>query len=455
MFSRKIIHYLIEWKNEKGRKPLVLRGARQVGKTTAVLMFGKKYFKNVIYLNLENIEHLRLFRGEISLDDFEKIIQIKFHQKIVPDETLVFIDEIQNSPSLMKLLRFFYEEKPNIHVIAAGSLFQAKIEREGLSLPVGRIEYAYVYPLDFFEYLEAQEEDELLEYLKTISFKGKIPEAIHQKALKHFYEYTMIGGMPEVVKSYIEDRNTDKLKSIYSSLFTSYSEDVYKYSSLANAKYLSYVIEQAPLFAGTTFTYEKFGGSNFRSREMSAAFDTLEKVMLVYQVQATKSKEIPLIGQRKRPKKLLYLDVGLVNHRMGVQEEFINLKDLNEFYRGRIAEQVVGQNMLAQFTNHIPVILYWAKGKREGAAEVDFCLKVKGAILGVEVKSGVTGRLKSLYSFADAVKNHQLVRIYNGHLNKEKVKIGGKTYKLTSIPFYMTPRFFKTTLQNSKDFFEV
>jgi len=440
MFSRKIIHYLIEWKNKKGRKPLVLRGARQVGKTTAVLMFGKKYFKNLIYLNLENIEHLRLFRGEISLDDFEKIIQIKFHQKIVPDETLVFIDEIQNSPSLMKLLRFFYEEKPNIHVIAAGSLFQAKIEREGFSLPVGRIEYAYVYPLDFFEYLEAREENELLNYLKFISFEDIIPEAIHQEALKHFYEYTMIGGMPEVVKLYIEDRNTDKLKSIYSSLFTSYSEDVYKYSSLANAKYLSYVLEQAPLFAGTTFTYEKFGGSNFRSREMNAAFDTLEKVMLIYQVQATKSKEIPLIGQRKRPKKLLYLDVGLVNYRMGVQEEFINLKDLNDFYRGRIAEQAVGQNMLAQFTNHIPVILYWAKGKREGSAEVDFCLQVKGAILGVEVKSGGTGRLKSLYSFADAVKNRQLVRIYSGHLKKEKVEIGGKIYKLTSIPFYLIPR---------------
>jgi len=162
--------------------------------------------------------------------------------------------------------------------------------------------------------------------------------------------------------------------------------------------------------------------------------------MLVYQVQATKSKEMPLIGQRKRPKKLLYLDVGLVNYRMGVQEEFINLKDLNDFYRGRIAEQVVGQNMLAQFTNHIPVILYWAKGKREGTAEVDFCLQVKGAILGAEVKSGGTGRLRSLYSFADAVKNRQLVRIYSGHLNKEKVEISGKIYELTSIPFYLISR---------------
>jgi len=440
MFSRKIINYLTEWKNRKNRKPLVLRGARQVGKTTAVLMFGKKYFKSLIHLNLENVEHSRLFRKDVSLEDFEKIIQIKFHKKIIPGESLVFIDEIQNSPSLIKLLRFFYEEKPNIHVIAAGSLFQAKIEREGFSLPVGRIEYAYVHPLDFFEYLEAREEKELLKFLNSVSFENKIPEAIHQEALKHFNEYTMVGGMPEVVKSYIEDGSINKLKSIYSSLFTSYSEDVYKYSSLANRKYLSFVIDQAPLSAGMTYSYEKFGGSSYRSREVSIAFETLEKVMLVYQVQATKSMGIPLIGQRKRPKKLLYLDVGLVNYRMGVQEEFINLIDLNDFYRGRIAEQVVGQNILAQFMIDIPPIFYWAKGKREGSAEVDFCLQAKGKVLGVEVKSGKTGRLRSLYSFADAVKNHQLVRIYSGHLKKEKVELSGKIYGLTSIPFYLIPR---------------
>jgi len=162
MFNRRIINYLASWKDKKARKPLILRGARQVGKTSAILMFAKKHFKNIVYLNLEKIEHLNLFKEKISLEDFEKIIQIKFHQKIIPQDTLIFIDEIQNSPSLIKLLRFFYEERPDIYVVAAGSLFQAKIEREGLSLPVGRIEYAYLYPLDFFEYLEARKENELL-----------------------------------------------------------------------------------------------------------------------------------------------------------------------------------------------------------------------------------------------------------------------------------------------------
>lgn len=440
MFTRKIINYLIDWKNRGTRKPLILRGARQVGKTSAVLMFARKYFKNVVYLNLEKAEDLNLFREEISLDDFEKIVQIKFHQKIVPGETLIFIDEIQNSPSLIKLLRFFYEEKPSLHIIAAGSLLQVKIEREGLSLPVGRVEYAYLYPLDFFEYLEARRETELLDFLRNVSLGKDIPQGIHKTALKLFYEYTMVGGMPEIVKLFLEKRSFEQLKNVYSSLFTGYSEDVYKYSSLANAKYLTYIIEKAPLFAGTNITYEKFGGSNFRSREMGAAFDTLEKAMLLYQVQATKSTELPLISQRKRPKKVLFLDVGLVNYQMGIQENFLNLGDLNNFYRGRIAEQIVGQNILAQFINSSPKLFYWAKEKPKGCAEVDFCLNKKGNILGIEAKSGKSKKLKSLFSFGSSVKNYRLVRIYSGELKREKIRIDNKSSVLISLPFYLVPR---------------
>ena len=162
--------------------------------------------------------------------------------------------------------------------------------------------------------------------------------------------------------------------------------------------------------------------------------------MLLYQVQATKSEELPLIPQRKRPKKLIFLDVGLVNYQMNIQQEFLNLKDLNDFYRGKIAEQVVGQNLLAQFSNVPAQIFYWAKEKAEGSAEVDFCLVLKGRILGIEVKTGTTGRLKSLFSFARKVKDRDLIRIYSGNLRKEEVNFEGKRFKLTSIPFYLIPR---------------
>ncbi len=444
MFSRKILDHLNNWKSKKNPKPLLLRGARQVGKTSACLLFAEKHFQNLIHINLEKADHQRLFRENISLEDFEQIVQIKFKKQITPHQTLVFLDEIQNSPALIKLLRFFYEERPELRVIAAGSLLETMIEKEGFSFPVGRVESAYLYPLDFFEFLEAKRENELLRALKNTSPAKQIPDAIHKEALKQFYEYVMVGGMPEVVKSYFEYKNTENLGSIYGSLLTGFGEDVFKYSSHASAKYLNFIIDQVPLFAGTTVTYEKFGNSNFRSREMSRAFSTLEKTMLLYQVQATRSTELPLVGQPKRVKKLLFLDVGLVNYRMGIQEEYLNFKaSLNDFYRGRIAEQVVGQNILAQFTDRPPNLLYWAKERPEGDAEVDFCLVQSGRIVAIEVKAGTANNLRSLLSFAHHTKNHTLMRIYAGTLKREKIKVGSESFDLLSIPFYLLPRMFE------------
>jgi len=441
MFNRNIIKHLEQWKSMSNRKPLVLRGGRQVGKTSAVLMFGEKHFKNVLYVNLENVEYARLFREEsISVQEFKDIVRIKFSQALLPGETLVFLDEIQNAPCLIKLLRFFYEQMPELHVIASGSLLDVIIEREGFSFPVGRVEFAYMYPLDFFEFLGAKKDFELLEYLKNISLEHKIPEAVHRTALKQYYEYAMIGGMPEIVSVFTQTRDIRALTSLYAALLTGYREDVYKYSSSANSKYLHYVIEKAPLYAGTAITYDKFGDSHFRSREMAHAFSTLERVMLLYQAWATKSTEIPLTEQFKRPRKLLFLDVGLVNYQMGIQGDFLNVRDLGDLYRGRIAEQVVGQNILAQFVYDLPKVLYWAREKTEGIAEVDFCLQHKGKIVGIEVKSGTANKLKSLFSFANAVKNSRLIRVYSGMFKEEKIEINGKSVKLLSIPFYLTPR---------------
>ncbi len=246
--------------------------------------------------------------------------------------------------------------------------------------------------------------------------------------------------MPEAVKAYVQNQKIEELKTVYSSLLTAYSEDVFKYSSLARAKYIAYVIENAPLFAGTAVTYEKFGGSHFRSREMSDAFHTLSKSMLLYQMAATKSKQPPLIEQGKRPKKLLFLDVGLVNHRMGIHENYLDMKALDDFYQGRIAEQVVGQNILAQFVPMPEKIFYWAKDSHEGSAEVDFCFRWAGKTLGIEVKSGTAARMRSLFGFAQEVQNARIMRVYSGMLKAEQIHLGGKAYPLLSIPFYLIPR---------------
>ncbi len=437
MFSRKIIPYLKKWKNKTNRKPLILEGARQVGKTSAVLMFGEKHFKNVININLEKLEYKTLFQNEMSLNDVIKTIEIKFNQEIIPGETLIFFDEIQNSPTLIKQIRFFKEEKPKIHVIATGSLLGPMLKKYGFSFPVGRVEYAYMYPLDFFEFLKANNNKEILKYLKEISFNETIPDGIHKQAMDLFYKYTMIGGMPEIVQLFIQGKNKE-LKNAYSSLFTAYSEDAHKYSSLEKSIYINHVINKAPFSVGNTITYNRFGDSNFGSKNMKYAFSALEKAMLLHQIPTTQSKALPLKPKTRPKSKLFFLDVGLVNYQRGIQENNLEIKDLNHFHRGEIAEQVVAQNIISQFINQPYKIMYWRKPPQKGEAEIDFCLNKNGKILGIEVKSGKTGHLKSLYQFSNAVKNNQIIRIYSGELKKETKTKQNKS--LLSIPFYLTPR---------------
>lgn len=430
-FDRKIVTYLKEWRGKRERKPLILRGARQVGKTSAVLLFGKKYFENLIHINLEKTEHSRLFPQEITLADFEKTVNLSFGQPLTSGKTLLFLDEIQEAPHLLKLLRFFFEERPELHLIAAGSLFEVRLKEEALPFPVGRVEFAYLYPLDFFEFLQARDQGNLFPYLKNFDFKEKIPLGIHEKLLSLFNEYALIGGMPEAVKIYLNTRNPCEVNNVYSHLFTSFKDDVYKYTSIPKSKYVGFVLAQAPLFAGLPITYEKFGGSMYKSREMHHAFELLEKAMLLYQVKATKSTSLPLLSKLKKPAKLIFLDTGLVNYLMGTQEEFVRIKDLTDFYQGRIAEQIVGQHLFASFVSHVPNIFYWYK-KKGSEAEVDFCFLNQGKIVGVEVKSGTRGRLKSGYEFLKATQDGKVIRVYSGQFKREN--------NFISLPFYLLPR---------------
>ena len=407
-----------------------------MGKTSAVLIFAKKHFKHVIHLNLEKAEHHRLFKNDLSLNEFLTVVKAEWKEPIVSGETLIFMDEIQNAPSLIKLLRFFYEERPDLHVLAAGSLLEAKIEKEGFSFPVGRVGFCYLYPMDFFEYLDAKGERELLQILREADFGQDIPVAIHQMAVTHFYEYAMIGGMPEIIGEYLQHKDMNRVKTLFSALLTGYLEDVFKYASQAEAKYLSHIIETAPFFVGTQITYEKFGGSRFRSREMGKAFSLLEKVMLLSQIRATSSKNLPFIPKEKRAKKLIFLDAGMVNYRMNILNEYLSITDFDHFYQGRLAEQIVAQNLFSLFMDVPPEIYYWSRDKKEGSAETDFCLNVAGRTLGIEVKSGKTGRLKSLCIFAQQNQKNLLMRVYSGELKKEKIG----EFNLISLPFYLVPK---------------
>ena len=224
MFDRIIIKELKKWANKTNRKPLVLRGARQVGKTTAVEIFSKQ-FDQYIYLNLEVSSEQKLFEMDYTIEELVQAIFFEKNKKKSKGKILLFIDEIQNSPKAVSMLRYFYESAKEYYVIAAGSLLESLIDRQ-ISFPVGRVEYLYMKPLTFYEYITAAGDNSLLEVLDQIP----CPDFAHEKLLKKFYQYALIGGMPEIVDIYYKTKNIIELNTIYESLLRSYLDDVEKYA---------------------------------------------------------------------------------------------------------------------------------------------------------------------------------------------------------------------------------
>jgi predicted AAA+ superfamily ATPase len=433
MFDRNMEKDFINWKGNAYRKPLILRGARQVGKTSLIRKFGLENFDQLIEVNLEKRDQRQLFDQATSVDDFMKRINLLFDQTVVPGTTLLFIDEIQESKNVMELLRFFAEEKPELHVMAAGSLLEAKIGRDW-SIPVGRVEYRYLYPLTFFEYLKARKKTALLEAVETIQLGDLF--AYGGLAGELFKEYVTVGGMPEVVKSFIETGDYSQTRAIFNRLQTAYLDDIGKYSkSKENNKYLELVLEYGPRVAGTIFKYENFGGSNYRSREMGDAVQTVEKVMLLKQVLAVNSTFLPITPKNIRPKKMIWLDVGLANFVNNAYREML----VGE-YQGKIMEQVVGQSLLAGATTRPFDLFYWSKDRDEGSAEVDFCFQHQSRLVGMEIKSGNVSQMKSLFSLGSIDPTVSLVRVSWDDLKNETWKFSGKEYKVLSIPFYLIDR---------------
>ena len=442
MFNRRILDYFETWRKSPTRKPLIVRGARQVGKTSAIKLFARKHYPQLAYLNLDQAQLRDTFTQVKSVAEFIQAVKIETNITVTPKDTLIFIDEIQNCPNIIRLLRYFYENYPDIHVITAGSLLEKIIEKEKKSVPVGRISYAYMYPLDFFEYLEATNQQPLLSQLKQIQLGQNIPAVIAQSALKQFQTYLLVGGMPEVINTYKATYQLTDLDIIFSQLLTSYTDDILKYADQKKAKYIDHALLNAYSVAGKLFNYSNFAGTNYSNKEMEPAFRSLEKVMIVHQLPVTKSTQLPLISQLTRPKKLIYLDIGLVTYQAKIRQKILQAQDVNAIFRGSIAEQVVGQNLLAQATFEKHSLNYWAQEKAVSTAELDFCFVHHGRIVGVEVKSGATGKLRSLFVFADKVPKHQLIRLHTGGLKQETVGYNNKKYQLLSVPIYLVPRLY-------------
>jgi len=438
MFFRNIDNLLLAWKNKKGRKPLIIRGARQVGKTSAVHQFGNTSFETYIYINLELADNAALFKRMQPVRDLLQLIQLKFNKKIKLGSALIFIDEVQNSDVAMNQLRYFYEEMPQLHVVAAGSLLEVKMKSEGFSFPVGRVEYCYLHPATFDEFLIALGETEAFNYLASVKPDTSIPEEIHKMMMQKFHTYLLVGGMPEAVARFAETHSFIDVDPVYESILAGLRDDVSKYASIAKTKYIQHIIEHASKYVGLQIKYEKFGESNFRSREMSEAFDVVEKAMLITRVFASASKQLPVMSNLKKSPKLLHLDIGLVNYQAGLRTDIAMMDDINAVYHGQVGEQIVGQTLLAMNPLRNVNLNYWFREHKGSISEVDYLLVINDRLIPVEVKSGKTGTLRSLYNFMDESKSDFALRIYSGKKSTERITTHAKKdFTLFSVPIYL------------------
>jgi predicted AAA+ superfamily ATPase len=432
VFHRIAIERLIKWSESPTRKPLVLRGARQVGKTTLVNLFAKN-FDEFISLNLDKPAEKEIFENNKSTT--ELVGSLFFLKNIPLDATnvLIFIDEIQNSSKAVEWLRYLYEEAPQYHVIAAGSLLESLIDNQ-ISFPVGRVSYMPIRPFTFAEFVLALDEKQSSEILKIIP----TPDYAHDKLSQLFRTYTLIGGMPEIIKNYAVTRDVMSLTPIYDELLASYKDDVEKYAkSKVNAQSLQHVINHIFREAGSRITYQGFGNSNYKSREMREAFFTLEKAFLLNLIFPATNTEIPLSPNYRKSPKLQVVDTGFINFVSGIQKDFFGIKDLSDVYRGRIAEHITGQELAALNYTISKTSHFWTREKNADA-EVDFVYPFNNLVIPIEVKSGKAGKLRSLNEFMERTNHSYAVRVYSERLSITESKTRtGKRFYLLNLPFYL------------------
>lgn len=445
MFYRNSLKYLKEWAKSTNHKPLIIRGARQVGKTELVRMFAKEEFTNFVEINFDhpdNKSFTGLFQSQ-SPQEILTILEIHFKTKITAGHTLLFFDEVQNVPELLPALRYFYEDLPDLHVIAAGSLLEFILNEHDFSMPVGRIDYLHLGQMTFEEFLLAQNENQLYEFIHTCSITADIPQPFHERLLKFVKLYFVLGGMPEVVLAHSQNQDFENCFKIQSQILATYQDDFYKYKKRLNQVRLRNVFQKIPLLVGQKIKYVNIDPHE-QSKSLATALDLLCLARVCARIYHSSGQGIPLRAQMNpRVFKILFLDIGLMNQSCGTNYLEINTAhDLTWINQGALTEQFIGQHLLYLQEPYLePEVFYWQREKNNAAAEVDYLVSHKNLILPVEVKSGKTGRLKSISTFLLEHPGKFALR-FNGDVpSLVKMKISDsqkqKEMILISLPFYL------------------
>lgn len=423
--SRKIDKELAAWRQEKEGKPLLIRGARQVGKSTAIRELAKQ-FDSFLEINFEEQRRVHsLFEGDLEPKELCENLSILYNVPIIPGKTLLFFDEIQACIPAISSLRFFYEKYPELHIIAAGSLLEFALA-EIPSFGVGRIRSLFIYPLSFDEYLEGVGERQLLDAKRNASLQNPLAEAIHQKLLTHLKRFLIIGGMPEVVAGYAQNGNLSRCEQALDDLITSLTADFAKYKKQVPFLRISEVFDSVVQQAGGKFIFTK-AVTNANHKQIKEATDLLMMAGLVIPVTHTAANGLPLGAEaNSKKRKLMILDTGIFQRLLGLTISEILLEDdFDVINKGAIAEQYVGLELLKSSSFYRQENLYfWHREAKSSNAEVDYVIQQKGNIIPIEVKSGKKGSMQSLFLFLEEKKAPFGIRIsLENYSTYDKIKV--------------------------------
>jgi len=426
-FNRLIDSELLAWSKEADRKPILLRGARQVGKSSSVRKLAG-HFEHFFEVNFEKNKKIhKLFDSDLIPKQICSDLSLHFNQPIIPGKTLLFLDEIQACPQAISALRFFYEDYPELHVIAAGSLLEFALE-ELPSFGVGRIGSMYMYPFSFSEFMSACGENQLWDYVCQSSPENPLHPVFHEKMLDILKQFLVIGGMPAVVAKFVESRNILDCQKTLSDLINSLKTDFAKYKQRIPALQISTVFDSVVKQAGTKFIFSK-SVREFSHYQIKQALEMLKMAGLVIPVVHTSATGLPL-GAEINPKKqkMLLLDTGILQRLQDFDlTDILFSNDFDLINKGSIAEMYVGLELLKTSSCYTQrQLYYWQREQKNNHAEVDYVIQKGEKIIPVEVKSGTSGKMQSLYLFMNE-KNRNTASALRS-------KILFNTIELRSIP---------------------
>jgi predicted AAA+ superfamily ATPase len=447
LIKRREINDLIKWASADARKPLVIRGARQVGKSTLVRQLAETASLTLLEINFERNPE---FRGAFATRDPAQItsaLQLLANQAIDAGRTLLFLDEIQSAPEAIAALRYFYEEKPQLHVIAAGSLLEFALAEAKFPMPVGRVEYMHLGPMRFEDFLGAMDHASLASWLQEIPLTelhaGTSIAAVHEKLLGLLRQYWIVGGLPEAIATFVQRQDYGDMSRVHHNIVATYRDDFGRYSHGATKARVQLVFDKLPALVGRKLKYTQVS-QDYRAAELATALQQLCMARVAHKVPHTSGNGVPLGAEaNERHFKTLYMDVGLMSTALHLNLLDLQRKDLALVNSGAVAEQFIGQHLLYGGAPYeVPALHYWMRESRNASAEVDYLIAQGQRVVPVEIKAGKAGTLRSMHYFLNEKKLSFGLRFNSdvpSFLSADAL-IADKTevrYDLLSLPLYL------------------